>query len=229
MMREKGGLVKPFEMTAGHPALDLVNTLDDRFSEGGPVELLASYDDLLRFVRQAELISDRQFRGLKGLDLSKQERSAVLAEAIQLRESLATVLYAHLDDRKVAKNAVKDLEAIFQRAAGHRRLVFERKKGNTPRLASRWEFKDVGRESRSPAWLLAQSANDLLSSTEATHIRRCASSTCQWLFLDISKNHTRRWCDMKVCGNRNKARRFYLRQADGGHEEGMATQKRRGR
>jgi hypothetical protein len=82
-------------------------------------------------------------------------------------------------------------------------------------LYSRWEYKDVAREVQSPVWLLAEAANDLLTSPQASHTRRCASSTCQWLFLDTSKNHTRRWCDMKVCGNRNKARRFHLRQAAG--------------
>jgi len=38
---------------------------------------------------------------------------------------------------------------------------------------------------------------------------------CRWLFLDTSKNHTRRWCDMKVCGNRIKARRFKALHAAG--------------
>ena len=38
--------------------------------------------------------------------------------------------------------------------------------------------------------------------------------TCRWLFLDRSKNHSRRWCDMRICGNRSKTRRFYARQRD---------------
>jgi predicted RNA-binding Zn ribbon-like protein len=39
-------------------------------------------------------------------------------------------------------------------------------------------------------------------------LRECGNPECRWLFLDTSKNHTRRWCDMKICGNRMKARRF---------------------
>jgi predicted RNA-binding Zn ribbon-like protein len=42
-------------------------------------------------------------------------------------------------------------------------------------------------------------------------VRACGADTCRWLFLDTSRNHTRRWCDMKVCGNRMKARRFHER------------------
>jgi predicted RNA-binding Zn ribbon-like protein len=43
-------------------------------------------------------------------------------------------------------------------------------------------------------------------------VRTCGVDTCRWLFLDTSKNHTRRWCNMKVCGNRVKARRFQARR-----------------
>jgi predicted RNA-binding Zn ribbon-like protein len=39
-------------------------------------------------------------------------------------------------------------------------------------------------------------------------VRLCADASCAWLFLDTTRNRTRRWCDMKECGNRNKVRRF---------------------
>jgi predicted RNA-binding Zn ribbon-like protein len=65
-----------------------------------------------------------------------------------------------------------------------------------------------------PLWLLAQATEDFLLSEQSSQLRCCASETCRWLFLDASKNQTRRWCDMKVCGNRMKARRFYARKAD---------------
>jgi len=56
--------------------------------------------------------------------------------------------------------------------------------------------------------MLALSAAGLMTSPEMARVRACGSSDCRWLFLDTSKNHTRRWCDMKICGNRMKARRF---------------------
>ncbi|WP_433983920.1 CGNR zinc finger domain-containing protein [Tunturiibacter empetritectus] len=62
-----------------------------------------------------------------------------------------------------------------------------------------------------PLWLIAQAAADLLLSQSTSQIRSCAAETCRWLFLDTSKNHTRRWCNMKICGNRMKARRFNSR------------------
>ncbi len=63
-----------------------------------------------------------------------------------------------------------------------------------------------------PLWLLAQSVSDILVAPDAARVKTCAVDTCRWLFLDTSKNHTRRWCNMKVCGNRVKARRFQARR-----------------
>jgi len=66
-----------------------------------------------------------------------------------------------------------------------------------------------------PLWPIARSAAELLASEQVHFIRNCSSKTCQWLFLDTSKNHRRRWCDMKLCGNRAKVRRFYTRKKKG--------------
>ena len=56
-----------------------------------------------------------------------------------------------------------------------------------------------------------KSAIELLTSPDLDRLRICAADTCAWLFLDTTKNRTRRWCDMKVCGNREKMRRFRAR------------------
>jgi predicted RNA-binding Zn ribbon-like protein len=60
-------------------------------------------------------------------------------------------------------------------------------------------------------WPMAQSAADLLTSPELKIVRFCEAPDCEWLFLDHSRNRSRRWCDMKICGNRQKARRHYRR------------------
>ncbi|TMG41946.1 MAG: hypothetical protein E6H94_00220 [Chloroflexi bacterium] len=70
----------------------------------------------------------------------------------------------------------------------------------------------VGEDLEYPVGALARSAVELLTTAEElSRLRECASETCQWLFLDRSKSRTRRWCDMRDCGNRAKARRFYER------------------
>jgi len=59
---------------------------------------------------------------------------------------------------------------------------------------------------------IIKSAADLLSSSELKRVKRCADDACSWLFMDKSRNNSRRWCSMKGCGNRAKAHRHYLRK-----------------
>jgi predicted RNA-binding Zn ribbon-like protein len=58
---------------------------------------------------------------------------------------------------------------------------------------------------------IMKAANNLLTSPHLSRIRQCSDKTCRWLFLDHSKNHSRRWCSMQICGNRSKAGRFYAK------------------
>jgi hypothetical protein len=62
-----------------------------------------------------------------------------------------------------------------------------------------------------PLWLILDASAALLTSPDIHHVRECDEKTCRWLFLDRSRNHSRRWCDMQLCGNRSKAQRFYAR------------------
>ena len=63
-----------------------------------------------------------------------------------------------------------------------------------------------------PLWPIARDAAELLTDREAlARVRLCAADDCDWLFVDLTKNHSRQWCDMKSCGNRAKARAYYRR------------------
>jgi predicted RNA-binding Zn ribbon-like protein len=61
-------------------------------------------------------------------------------------------------------------------------------------------------------WPVVRSAAQLLTSGELARVRECAREGCDWLFVDTSKNHSRRWCTMAVCGSRVKAGRYYRRK-----------------
>jgi predicted RNA-binding Zn ribbon-like protein len=193
---------KLFKLFAGHPALELVNTLDLRFS-ANPQDLLPTYADLLRFAAQLRLITAEQARKL-GRTVRAQDAQHVLASTVELREALAVVLYDWIDGNKPTDGQVGILERHFHAAAQHRRL------GNgDERLV--WSWAGYEQQAELPLWMLAQSASDLLVSEDAKQVKGCGDPTCRWLFLDLSKNHTRRWCDMKTCGNRMKARRHQAR------------------
>ena len=193
---------KPFKLFAGHPALELVNTLDLRFSTN-PQDLLPSYEDLLRFAAQLRLLPPEQSRKL-GRTVREADGRRVLASAVELREALAAVLYAWVDGGKPADRQIAILEKHFHDAALHRSL-----RSGDERLV--WSWSGFEQEAELPLWKLAQSASDLLVSDDAKQVKGCGDPICRWLFLDLSKNHTRRWCDMKTCGNRMKARRHQAR------------------
>jgi predicted RNA-binding Zn ribbon-like protein len=195
-------VAEPFKLFAGHPALELVNTLDLRFSPN-PQELLSTYADLLRFAAQLRFMSKEQARRL-GRTVRAHDGQRVLASIVELREALAAVLYAWVDSDKVADGQLKMLESQFHAAAIHRSL-----RSGDERLV--WSWSGFEQRADLPLWKLAQSASDLLVSEDAKLVKGCGDPTCRWLFLDVSKNHTRRWCDMKTCGNRMKARRHQAR------------------
>lgn len=203
----------PFELSGGHPALDFVNSLDYRFATGEPVELLGGYGDLLRFAAQSQLLDAKRAR-LLTRSVNAEAAARALRAARDLREALAAVLYGHLDGRIPAAANVLVLQRLFHDADLHRELRWTPAAADRRRPATlQWQWGHSALAADFPVWLVAHAASQLLSSDAMAHVRACDAQTCRWLFLDTSKNHTRRWCNMKVCGNRAKARRFQQRHA----------------
>jgi predicted RNA-binding Zn ribbon-like protein len=203
-------LPAPFQLSAGHPALELVNTLDLRFS-GHAVDLIPTYRDLLRLSAQLTLLSAEQARKL-ARTVGEGDARRVLASTVELREALAAVLYARLNGGKPPVSQLETLEKHFHAAAGHRRL-----RAGESHLD--WSWSGAEQRAEIPLWKLAQAASDLLVSPDAERVKDCGDPSCRWLFFDTSKNHTRRWCDMKTCGNRMKARRHQARSRDVSSQE----------
>jgi predicted RNA-binding Zn ribbon-like protein len=202
-----------FDFCGGHPALDFVNSLDNRFRDDGPDELLVGYDDLLRFLEESRLLDARRVRLLKRT-VTTDIGERVLHSARVLREVTASAFYAIAATTAPQPSDLRILEKHFLDASRHRELHW----GPADRVAGTdeaskqtgvaWVWGRFEVEPELPLWVLSQSVSDILLSDQMARVRTCAVDTCRWLFLDTSKNHTRRWCNMKVCGNRMKARRF---------------------
>lgn len=193
-----------FDLTGGLVCLDFVNTLDDRYS-GEPKELLKSYVDLARFAEDTQILSEQQVDRLFARSMeSPQAAERALRLAIEMREAMYAVLWAVVKRKPVPAAQLQVLNQYVQAAAQHLVLVPAR-----AHFAWRFDFQLVDFET--PLWPIARSAGKLLASDQLAYVRACASKTCEWLFLDESKNHARRWCDMTKCGNRAKVKRFYTR------------------
>lgn len=197
---QETGERRVFQLVGGHPALDLVNTLDWRFRENGPEELLPSYEHLVNFVEQTELLNPKHARQLKR-NANSLAANRALEQSRALREALADLIYSGLDGLDPSGASLRTLEKFVQAARAQTRLMRE-----GSRL--KWDWAGAEAKPEFPFWLLTRAASRLILSENVEKVRACANPECRWLFLDTSKNHTRRWCDMKLCGNRMKARRF---------------------
>ena len=195
-----------FELVGGRLCLDFCNTVSGK-RVTDPRDRLHGYADLLSWGRQAGAVTEAQARRL----LAEARRRPADAErafrqAVALRESLYQVFLAFSQDREPGKADLQVLNAALGRALAHRRI---RRGGACCALG--WE--EVPGALDAVLWPVAASAAELLVSGEdLAHVRVCGlyqSDECGWLFLDQTKSHTRRWCSMKDCGNRAKARRHY--------------------
>jgi len=194
-----------FELMGGPVCLDFVNTLDDRFS-CEPKELLKSYIDLARFGEDTGIISDLQVDRLFAWSMQHpEEAQRALASAIHLREALSEIFYAVVRRKPVPSAALIVFNQHVQESLQHLKLI-------PGKGRFEWRFDVPEHELFAPLWPIARDAAELLASDRLEFVRTCASKTCEWLFLDESKNHRRRWCDMTKCGNRAKVKRFYVRQ-----------------
>ena len=201
-----------FDLAGGHPALDLVNSLDNRFRSDGPNEMLASYPDLLRFMAESDLLTPQQVHVL-GQIAGSEAAAATLHAVRELREATAGVCYALVAEKTPPPGDIQTLERCFLAANQHRELCWQ-PPGQDPKAHANitWQWRRAESSPSLPTWMLSQAVAELLLSDRVTQIKTCDVATCRWLFLDTSKNHTRRWCNMRVCGNRMKARRFQARQ-----------------
>ncbi len=192
------------ELIGGAACLDFVNTLGG-VRGGETEESLLDYAALLDWSAAAATLPAGASRALRARATAEPaEARRVFRRGIELREALHEAFASALKGRKPAKGALAIINNGLATAAARRRLA--------PAVRG-WHFERDGESERleAPLWPIAESAAALLVSADLARLRECASETCGWFFLDRSKNASRRWCDMKGCGNRAKVRRFRAR------------------
>jgi predicted RNA-binding Zn ribbon-like protein len=193
-----------FDLSGGNLALDFANTVSKRPTPDRR-ERLTAYRNLVAFGQEAGLLSVREVDRLYPVTGEAPGRGkGTLQKAIQLREAIFAIFSAVAEGRAIPGNALASLNVAVQHSAAHGRIVHAGRR-------FQWEWIGMDSSLDSVLWPIARAAADLLTSDDMAYVRVCASDVCAWLFLDQTKNHRRRWCDMKTCGNRVKARRHYQR------------------
>lgn len=196
-----------FDFLGGRLAIDFVNTVSGKRLLA-PIERLKDYGDLLSWAEQIGIVGAARTKALRRAARERpRDAEAAFARAKELREALFRIFSAVAAHER--PNGA-DLE-LFNReladAFSHLRVA-EGSDGFA------WSFCDE-EQLVSVLWPVARSAADVLMKDDPARVRMCeAADGCGWLFYDETRNRTRRWCSMKDCGNRAKARRHYAKSKE---------------
>jgi predicted RNA-binding Zn ribbon-like protein len=190
---------------AGRVCLNFANTAEWHASDQ-PAEHLHNYSDLVRWAQQAGLLTqDRAEHMVEEGARRSEEGGQVLDRAIALREAIYRIFSAVAAARSPGPDDLDSLNAALAEGLGWLR-VDQTKDGFT------WSWGGDAAAMDQMLWPVARSAATLLTSEELDRVRECADDRgCGYLFMDTSRNRSRKWCDMRGCGNRAKAQRHYRR------------------
>lgn len=204
-MSEKEKHVRDLSLLGGSLCLDFTNTVGSHGRER-PDEYLNTFKDLVNWSQHADILTKREAKKITQL-AEKQPSKAkmVLNRAIELREAIYRIFSSAFDGKPPREEDIALFNDNLTRTMSNS-LIIQTKDGFS------WN-SDGNKDDLD--WILnpiIRSAAELLVSDELKRVRKCADPECGWLFLDVSRNKSRRWCDMKDCGNRAKASRFYKRR-----------------
>jgi predicted RNA-binding Zn ribbon-like protein len=198
-------MVTQFEPVGGHPALDFVNTLGGlRDSEPGN-EYLGAYEDLVELGLTTGALSERAARRLRRTARERPADSeAALGAAREARSVFDSVFRPVADGGAPPADALAELARLDVSALSHGRLVEDG--GHVE-----WSWEDApGLDA--PLWPFVHAAVGLATSGLLDRVSCCGR--CRWLFLDATKNHSRRWCSMEICGTYRKMERYVARRRE---------------
>ena len=199
-MMETSRNIDGLRIVGGDPALDFVNTED-----GDPrVECLRGYGDLAAWSVRVGLLSVGEGEYLASeADRRPEAAETVYRDALRLRGALYGVFRAVAEGEDAPEGGLETLRGYEREALSRGKLV----QGDG---GFAWEWQD-GLDLARMLWPVAHAATGLLTSGDLDRLKLCAG--CYWLFLDASKNHSRRWCTMEVCGRDEKVRRYVAKRA----------------
>jgi predicted RNA-binding Zn ribbon-like protein len=193
-------------LIGGRLSLEFVNTVDTH--DPRIDEKLNAYADLVWWALRVGMLDEAAAAPLFARAAADPAVAAdVLARALELREAVYRVFAGARSGDPADEADLAVLNRELSRALGWLRV---RAEGGE--FAWGWE---EGAELERVLWPVVRDAAELLVSGDLRRVGKCRGDNCDWLYLDTSRNRSRRWCDMQSCGNRAKARRHYHRAKGG--------------
>jgi predicted RNA-binding Zn ribbon-like protein len=197
-----------FDLDTGVLSLDFTNTLEHRINPP-VVDRINTYADLLAFSRESGVLDDAHAVQLADAATRQPDLAAsALERALAVREALFRLFSALAAGETPIASDLATLNMAHAAASAHGRIVLHGEHFD-------WAWDDDPAALDRPLWPIVRAAVTLLLEGDLGRVRQCAAHDCAWLFLDTSRNHSRRWCSMSSCGNRAKVGNFRERRKDG--------------
>lgn len=211
-----------FKYIGGDSSLDLVNTVD-WLEEGLVDDRLSDYARVVQWAEGAGLVSAREADELRRIAVARPREAEAAREAARRLRWVLQRVFAAVARGAEPGSALDEFNGMLRDALGHLALAPAGAQQGE-RGGIRWAWGGMGEALDSLLWPVIWSAAGLLVSADAQRIRVCAGRACGWMFADRSRNGLRRWCEMSVCGTREKSRRRRVRSRLDGVRAGAAKE-----
>jgi len=202
MTTGRARLRQPFLFVGNHPCLDFINT--QMIVRGNPTDLLGGYEDLVAWLVQANIMNPAQAAAVMA-QWNQKDQAQLFEQGIMFRNTLREMAERIVARKSIPDSAVASINQILSRCPGYPQLVHAK---------GRFERQFQSQAARKDGLLapLAEAAIDLLCSGGLSLVKKCGNAACILYFYDTTKNHTRNWCSMQLCGNRTKVAAHYQRK-----------------
>ena len=193
--------LETLEFVGGALCLDFANTVNSRVHIEH--DYIIHYSDLLGWASKVGLLSPAETSQLRKRARQDQMKAeGAIEKARRIRELLYRLFSNAGNKTEPDKKDIETYNAAYAEAISHGHLIKDDNHYSTT-----WHLDETF---DSLLWPIIYSAGELLLSDELAHVKECPG--CGWLFLDTSKNQSRRWCSMNTCGARDKMRRYHKRR-----------------
>ena len=198
--------IDTLSLDGGWLCLDFINTVHDRTVEK-PFEYLASYRDLIAWSVKLKLLAPSEGKKLASVAENNEEKAQkVLHQLIEARSILYEFFLDIAQNRVPGGDIQNQFNGLLRDGLQHLNLQV----GKKLVVKHRWQNRS---DMNFPFYRIIKSAYDLMTSDKLDRVKECGA--CGWLFLDQSKNKSRKWCSMENCGSLVKAKRYYHKNKDG--------------
>lgn len=185
--------LKQISLDGGLLCLDFINTVSDYYAEE-PINYITNADEWLTWLKRVKEIEN---------DFERFDPGTFnIRDILEARKTLYQLFHHYVNGEIIPVDVVAKFNKYCSRMYKYLKFVAHGKDIT--------EILDYNKHSAIHYLLpIIRSAKETITSGQLKNIKECPN--CGWIFLDNTKSNTRRWCNMKACGNKIKTRRYYLK------------------